>query len=108
MRRRGGETRETVATLVASGGPSAGPESDIDLCEADFGRFGLDGIEALRALLAMQPGVPLLVARRAPAQRVQQRAVRSILHRPGTLDDFHDTVQRLRRTGASLYLRLEF
>jgi hypothetical protein len=108
MRRRGGETRETVATLVASGGPAAGPESDIDLCEADFGRFGLEGVDALRALLAMQPGVPLLVARRTPAQRVQERVIRSLLHRPGNLDDFRDIVQRLRRTGASLYLRLEF
>ena len=108
MRRRGGETRETVATLVASGGTTAGPERDIDLCEADFGRFGLDGVEALRALLAMQPGVPLLVARRSPEQRVQSRGVSGMLRRPGNLEEFRDTVQRLRRTGAALYLRVEF
>ena len=108
MRKRGGEPRETVATLVASGGASAGPESDIDLCEADFSCFGLEGIEALRALLAMQPGVPLLVARRVPGQRVQSRVVRGILRRPADLGEFRDTLMRLRRTGAALYLRLEF
>jgi len=107
-RRCSGEPRETVATLVASSGASAGPEGDIDLCEADFARFGLEGVEALRALLAMRPGVPLLVARRAPGQRAQSKIVRGILRRPADLDEFRDTLFRLRRTGAALYLRLEF
>jgi hypothetical protein len=80
---------------------------DHELCVLDLGFLGLSGPEALGRLLAMDPGVPILVGGRR-AYESASSGVRRIVRRSHSLEAFRRTVDRLRRTGAALYLKLEF
>jgi hypothetical protein len=79
---------------------------DHELCVLDLGFLGLSGPQALGQLLAMNPGVPILVGdgRAVP----EASGVRRIVRRSHSLEAFRRTVSRLRQTGAALYLKLEF
>jgi hypothetical protein len=82
---------------------------DQALCVLDLGFLGLNGPEALNQLLAMQPGVPILVGGgRGFDSASGAPGVRRIVRRSHSLEAFRRTVDRLRRTGAALYLKLEF
>jgi hypothetical protein len=81
---------------------------DQELCVLDFGRLGLSGGEALNELLAMRAGVPILVGGRPPAARPGAGRVRHLVRRSDSLEAFRLAVCRLRRTGAALYLKLEY
>jgi hypothetical protein len=80
---------------------------DHELCVLDLGFLGLSGPEALGKLLAMQPGVPILVGG-GRAQDAAGAGVCRIVRRSHSLEAFRRTVNRLRRTGAALYLKLDF
>jgi len=81
---------------------------DQELCVLDFGRLGLSGTEVLNELLAMRAGVPILVGGRLPAASHGEGRVRHLVRRPGSLEAFRLAVSRLRRTGAAMYLKLEY
>jgi len=85
---------------------------DRALCELDLGFLGLSGPETLSRLLAMQPGLPILVAsgRVIDAARGIGGApgVRHLVRRSHSLEAFRLALGRLRRTGAAMYLKLEF
>ena len=80
---------------------------DHELCVLDLGFLGLSGPEALGKLLAMDPGVPILVGG-GRAYESASGDVRRIVRRSHSLEAFRRTIGRLRRTGAALYLKLEF
>ena len=105
--RCGDASRGAVAALVAMSGAAADPGDDLELCVADFARFGFTGLEALGELLAIRAGVPIAISTRKPAGKADPSAVRCMVRRPGNSDEFRVTVQRLRRTGGAMYLRLE-
>jgi hypothetical protein len=82
---------------------------DHELCVLELGFLGLSGPQALGELLAMQPGVPILVGGgRGIDAACGAPGVRRIVRRSHSLEAFRRTVDRLRRTGAALYLKLEF
>jgi predicted lysophospholipase L1 biosynthesis ABC-type transport system permease subunit len=85
---------------------------DQALCVLDLGFLGLNGPEALNQLLAMQPGVPILVggerAIEAMSGAGSAGGVRHLVRRSHSLEAFRLAVSRLRRTGAAMYLKLEF
>jgi hypothetical protein len=81
---------------------------DQALCVLDLGFLGLSGPEALAALLGMQPGVPILVGGGAIDAASGASRVRHLVRRSHSLEAFRLALSRLRRTGAALYLRLEF
>jgi hypothetical protein len=81
---------------------------DRALCVLDLGFLGLSGPEALNQLLAMQPGVPILVGGGRASESAQGEGVRHLVRRSHSLEAFRLAISRLRRTGAALYLRLEF
>jgi len=83
--------------------------ADQALCVLDLGFLGLSGPEALNKLLAMQPGVPILVGNgRAIDDAAGENGVRHLVRRSHSLEAFRLAISRLRRTGAALYLKLEF
>jgi len=85
---------------------------DQALCELDLGFLGLTGPEALSQLLAMQPGVPILVgggrAIDAESGEGGTYRVRHLVRRSHSLEAFRLAISRLRRTGAAMYLKLEY
>jgi hypothetical protein len=82
---------------------------DQALCELDLGFLGLTGPEALNRLLAMQPGVPILVGSgRAIENGYGADGVRHLVRRSHSLEAFRQVISRLRRTGATMYLKLEY
>jgi hypothetical protein len=82
---------------------------DQALCELDLGFLGLSGPEALNELLAMRPGVPILVGGgRAIESACNTGGVRHLVRRSHSLEAFRLAVSRLRRTGAAMYLRLDY
>jgi len=81
---------------------------DRELCVLDFGRLGLSGTEALSELLAMRAGVPILVGGQAPEAQSGAGRVRPLVRRSDSVEAFRLAVSRLRRTGAAMYLKLEF
>ena len=82
---------------------------DQTLWELDLGFLGLSGPEALSQLLAMQPGVPILVGSgRAIDAGGGAHGVRHLVRRSHSLEAFRLAISRLRRTGAAMYLKLEF
>ena len=81
---------------------------DRELCVLDFGRLGLTGAEALNELLAMRAGVPILVGGLFASDDGREGRVRHLVRRAESLEAFRLDVSRLRRTGAAMYLRLEY
>jgi hypothetical protein len=82
---------------------------DQALCELDLGFLGLSGPEALNQLLAMQPGVPILVGGgRAIEAGYGAGGVHPLVRRSHSLEAFRLAISRLRRTGAAMYLKLEY
>jgi len=81
---------------------------DHELCVLDLGFLGLSGPQALGQLLAMNPGVPILVGGGRAAESAPGDGVRHLVRRSHSLEAFQLAISRLRRTGAALYLRLEF
>ena len=81
---------------------------DRALCVLDLGFLGMSGPEALNRLLAMQPGVPILVGGGSAPEFAPGDGVRHLVRRSHSLEAFQLAISRLRRTGAALYLRLEF
>ena len=81
---------------------------DQELCVLEFGRLGLSGAEALNELLAMRAGVPILVGGRPPLANRGEGPVRHLVRRSNSLEAFRLAVTRLRRTGAAMYLKLEY
>jgi hypothetical protein len=82
---------------------------DHELCVLDLGFLGLTGPQALSQLLAMDAGLPILVGRGCRFDAEAGAAgVRRIVRRSHSLEAFRRTIGRLRQTGASLYLKLEF
>ena len=79
---------------------------DHELCVLDLGFLGLSGPQALGRLLAMNPGVPILVGKARASDGAS--GVRRIVRHSYSMDAFRLAIHRLRRTGAALYLRLEF
>jgi hypothetical protein len=87
------------------------------LCAFDFTRMGLSGLDAASALLAMQAGLPIVIAAREQARgradkaesktRPAKSKVRRIERRAQSMAEFRATVQHLRRTGAPMHLELE-
>ena len=73
----------------------------------DIGGLGLGVAEALNELLAMRVGMPILVGR-APTAGPGAGRVRHLVRRSDSLEAFRLAVGRLRRTGAAMYLKLEY
>jgi hypothetical protein len=81
---------------------------DQALCVLDLGRLGLGAAEALNELLAMRAGMPILVGGRARAAASGAGRVQHLVRCPDSLEAFRLAVGRLRRTGAAMYLKLEY
>jgi hypothetical protein len=81
---------------------------DQALCELDLGFLGLTGPEALQRLLAMDAGMPIFVGAGRIADAAPGEAVRPLVRRAYSLEAFRLAIDRLRRTGAAMYLKLEF
>ena len=79
---------------------------DHALCVLDLGFLGLSGPQALGQLLAMNPGVPILVGSGRASDGAS--GVRRIVRHSYSMDSFRLAIDRLRQTGAALYLKLEF
>ena len=79
---------------------------DQALCVLDLGFLGWSGPQALDQLLAMNAGLPILVGngRICP----DEPGVGRIVRHSHSLEAFRRAVERLRRTGAALYLKLEY
>ena len=79
---------------------------DHELCVLDLGFLGLSGPQALGQLLAMNPGVPILVGGGRAGDAAS--GVRRIVRHSYSMDSFRLAIDRLRQTGAALYLKLEY
>ena len=81
---------------------------DRELCVLDVGRLGLSFTEALNELLAMRAGVPILVGGLAAVDECRRGRVHHLVRRSESLEAFRLAVSRLLRTGAAMYLKLEY